>query len=155
MKTKTELIKNKKGASTFQGWSEAVIILLLFIFSVAIIVSSMNNKYGQNKDASFGTGLQDTANSTYASMAGYQNTMQIGIQNGTATFGSIFGLTLSTSYDILLASVRIFWALISGGWITAAVSLMHLPLVLGIMFQLLYLLSIGYILIKLLFRINP
>lgn len=149
------IINNKKGASTFQGWSEAVIILLLFIFAIAIVVSSMNSKYGQNKDASFGTGLQDAANSTFSSMSGYQNSMQVGIQNGTATFGSIFGLTLSTSYDILLFSVKTFWAIISGGWITAAVALMHLPIILGIMFQLIYLLSIGYILIKLLFRINP
>ena len=156
MKIKT-LMKDKKGVSTFQGWSEAAILLVLFMTAIIFIVASMNAKYNQNKDVSFDTvpGLQDVVNSTSSDLVDYQNSMQVGIQNGTATFGTIFGLTLSSSYDILLASVRVFWLIISGGWISSAVTLMHLPSFLGTMFQLVYLISVGFILIKLLFRVNP
>jgi len=154
MENKTIIKKmNKKGAS-FSGWSEAIVIGVLFIIAFGLIVTSFNDKYHQNQDSSFGMGLQDSATTTYNSMTEYQEQIQNATNTGTASFASVFGLTLSTSYDLLKTSMGLFWTFISGGWILKAVTLMKLPAILGTIFQLLFLLSIGYILLKILFRIK-
>ncbi len=146
--------KDKKGAS-FSGWSEAILVGILFILAIGIVVEGMNSKYGTSKDPSFGLDLQNNANQSLNDFKSYQESIQTATNTGQASFASVFGLTLSTSYDVIKTSMGVFWSFISGGWILKAVMMMQLPLVLGIVFQLIYLLSIGYILIKILFKINP
>lgn len=141
----------KRGYS-FAGWTEVILIGALMIVAIGLIVNGMNAKYGTNNDASFGLGLQDDANSTFDSFKNYQESYQSAVDSGEANFASVFGLTLSTSYDLIKTAVTLLWSVFSGSWITKAVVLMHLPVELGLVFQILYLLSIGYILLQVLFR---
>jgi hypothetical protein len=97
-------------------------------------------------------GWQQDANSTFSSFKNYQTNFANSVNTGTASFTSVFGLVLSTSYDIIFSTIKLIWLLISGGWITKAVALMKLPAELGLVFQLLYLIAVGYALLQLLFR---
>ena len=142
---------NRIGYS-FAGWTEIILVVTMIILGLGIWIGGMNSQYGQNNDASFGMGLQDDTNAIYSNMTAYQKTYESSVNTGTASFASVFGLTLSTSYDVILASVKLLWMVISGGWISKAVALMNLPSILGSIFQLMYLLSIGFILLQLLFR---
>jgi hypothetical protein len=153
-KIKYNLLKDKRGVS-MQGWSEALLLLIGFTLLIGIFVASMNSEYKQNKDPSFGIGINNNANKMLTNLTDYQNKMSEKFQTGTASFASVFGLTLSTSWEIVQFTFNLFSSLVTGGWILGAVSLMGLPLYLGTIFQLMYLIGLGYIVIKLLFRIKP
>lgn len=142
---------NKK-AYTFGGWTEIIALSVLFVVLLGIAVVGMNDKYDSSEDPSFGMGIQEDANSSLNNLVEYQEQFQNSVKSGSASFTSVFGLVLSTSYDIIITGMFLFWTFISGSWIFKAVAMMQLPLILGTVFQVLYLLSIGFILLRILFK---
>lgn len=147
-------ILQDKRAESFKGWTELMLISVAFVIILAGIVVELNGMYNQNQDPSFGMGLQADANSSLASFVGYQKSLQSTMNSSDVEFTSVFGIVLKSSYSLLLTTVQLFWTLISGTWIMKAVLLMKMPLILGTIFQLLYLIALGYLLMRVLFRIN-
>ena len=83
------------------------------------------------------------------------NTVEEGVQTGEADFSSSSGLTLSSMWTIMRATWTTIGTFITGGWIENVINLAQLPAILGKVLRILYLLSIGFILIKLLLKIKP
>jgi hypothetical protein len=142
---------NKKGVS-LSGFTEGIALVVLLLFAIAIIVIGMNTTYNDSKDPSFGMGLQNDATNVLNNLTNYQTNYQNAINNGQASFTAFGLLILSTGYDLLKISVTMAWSVISGTWITKAVALMSLPAQLGLVLQVLYLISIGLALLYVIFR---
>ena len=142
---------NKKGAS-LSGWTEVALFTTLFLLLFAGLVANFNVKYGENHDGSFGMG--GLANSTQNEVSGYQDTLQQSVSTGE-TDSSGLGISLSTTWNIISAGASIMWNFATGGWIEQAVGLARLPAIVGTILRILFVLSIGFIIIKLILKIKP
>lgn len=143
---------NKKGAS-LSGWSEAALGMILMLGALMIIVGFMNAKYNQNNDPTFGM----STNSTLDSFKDYQGTLQTGME-GEASTNSINGVSLVSSWGMIKTGLNIVFNFVTGGWINNAVGLLSLGEIgnnLALILRLLFILSIGFILIKILFKVKP
>jgi len=143
------MIKNKKGA-TLQNWVEGIIIAVLFVIVFGVVIADMNNLYG--KDHTIvgleTAGIQD-------SIEDYQESIEEKFSGGEATFLAQVGLTLKTSWDIISSTMALIWNFIAGGWIrTISTDYLKLPPVVGLIFQILYFISIGFIVLKILFKVK-
>ena len=147
---KTNLLKNKKG-STLQNWTEGIIIGMLFvvIFST-VVITEMNNTYNKTNEV---VGL-DTS-TVQSSINEYQSSMSDKIKGGEVSFLSAVGMTLSTSWDVIVSTLNLIWQFISGEWIhTIVIDYMHLPYAVALILQSLYFLSIGFIILRVLFKVK-
>lgn len=143
-------LKNKSGA-TFSGWTTIIILSVLFVILLVALTANMNALYNKNYDAGFGLPL----NETYENMVGLQNTFETATNEGQASFTSAVGLSVSTSYQIIKSVVYLLWGFFSGSWIEIViVDMIGLPAIVGVFVRLLYLLSVGFILLKILFRVR-
>jgi len=142
------LIKDKRGYS-LGGWSEGIIFAILLVSLLGIIIGGMNVKY--NKDYQIGLG----GNTTESAFVDYQSTLEREISGGEAVFDAQSGLTLKSSWGIIKSGITIIWDFFTGGWIeTIVIKMMNLPPIVAITFRLLYFLSIGYIILKILFKVK-
>jgi hypothetical protein len=142
---------NKKGAS-LSGWTEVALMAALFITLIILLFANMNVKYDENYDGSFGLG--NLANSTENSISGYQDTLQQSINTGESGTTSD-GISLSTTWNIIKAGINTMWTFSTGGWIEISGGLIGLPVIVGRILRILFILSIGFIIIKLILKIKP
>lgn len=136
--------------ASFTGWTEGILLSVLFVLALTSVIGGMNGLYGGNYDGSLGldsTGIQEDFNT-------YQTTLQTTTE-GQATFGSVDGLSLSTSWKLIKATGDIIWSFTTGGWTENVVSLMQLPSYFAIIFRMLWFISIGFIIITILFKVRP
>jgi|TARA_R100000750_G_scaffold36466_2_gene23516 hypothetical protein len=141
------MINNKKGYS-MGGWTEASLFSILIVALLVIIVGGLNNQYGgENK-----IGLAD--NKTQQAFIEYQDTLDTEIGGGEAEFSASQGLTLKSSWAILKSVFSILVGFISGGWISTIISYMKLPSIVAIIFRTLYFISLGFIILKILFKVK-
>jgi len=144
--------KNKRGASLF-SWTEIGVGVILIVACLVIIVGSMNQSYNKNYDGSFGI----ATNGTLEDFKGYQGTLQTGM-SGEATTNAINGVNVASSWGVIKAGLNMAFNIVTGNWINNAIGLLHLGtagdwLAMGL--RLLFIFSIGFILIKILFKISP
>lgn len=144
------LLTNKKGAS-LSGWTEAALLVVLLMLMAAIVVSELNLKYNQNNDPSFGIDTTGSLNN-YSS---YQASLIESVQTGEASTSSISGLSLSSTWDMIKAGISVTVGFVTGTWIEKSIALAHLPAAVGTIMRILYILSIGFIAIKLLLKVKP
>lgn len=141
---------NKKGA-TFGGWTEAIVLSAMFMILLGTVMVSMNGLYSQDHGSTFGLDSRGVIDS-YIQL---QSTVESGVDSGEADFDSSSGLQISTLWTLVKATWKITGSFITGGWIEQAALLAQLPPIVGEVLRLLYLLSIGFILIKLLLKLKP
>ena len=142
-------LKNKRGAS-LAGWTEGIILSLLIVGAFALVITDMNGLYSQDYQIGLGT---NTTSNEYVT---YQDTLQEQVLGGEAEFDASQGLTLKSSWGMLKSSVTIAWNFITGGWIeTIIIEYMGLPAILATSLRMLYFLSLGYIILKILFKVKP
>jgi len=144
---------NKKGAS-LSGFTEGAIgvLLILFIFGL-VIIPSMNYKYGKNFDGTLGI----TTNDTQKELENYQGTLQTGLE-GEASENALGGIWVLKSWGIIKAGITMVINFLTGGFIVNAISLLgfgQAGIYLGWAFRLLFIFALGFILIKILFKIKP
>lgn len=143
------MFMNKKGAS-LAGWTEGILLSLLIVSAFALVISDMNGLYSQGYQVGLGT---NTTSSEYIT---YQDTLEEQVMGGEAVFDASQGLTLKSSWGMLKGGITIAWNFITGGWIeTIVIVYMGLPAVVATTFRLLYFLSLGYIILKILFKVKP
>jgi hypothetical protein len=142
---------NKKGL-TFTGIVEIILIGVLFLLGFSLLIGGMNKQYNKNFDADMGLGLSDLANDTISSFSNLQNSFQDALGEGDANFFTASGLIVTTSYDMILKVFGVLGSFLSGSWISKAVYLMKLPSELGLILQIAYILGIGFIFLRLLFK---
>ena len=143
---------NKKGAS-LSGWIEGGLVIILLLTLIGLLVVNMNLDYGQTYDPTFGM----QSNTTQQQFVDYQNTIQQGMQ-GEATTSALTGISLGTTWSVAKAGLSIAFNVVTGQWIQNAVGLLNLGevgMALGLFLRLLFVLSIGLILLRLILKINP
>ena len=142
---------NKKGYS-LSGWTEVALFTTLMVLLVITLIANMNVTYDQNYDGTFG--LSDSIETTEGELSDYQETLQQNVRQGQAT-SSGDGISLTTTWSIITSGLNIMWTFLTGGFIEQIVGLMRLPSLVGRILRILYVLSIGFILIKLILKIKP
>jgi hypothetical protein len=136
--------------STFQTWVESIIVGVLIVIVFGIVVADFNNTYQQNNTIA---GLETAG--YQASINNFQSSLYNKTRGGEASFTSVVGLTLSTSWDIISSTSELIWGFISGQWIrTILVDYMKLPDIVGNMAQAIFFIAVGFIILKLLFKIK-
>lgn len=137
--------------ASFSGWTEAILLSMLFLFGFASVIGGMNEKYHESYDPSLGLSTTEVQ----AAFNTYQNTLQTTTNTGQASFESVNGLSLSTSWQLLKATGDLVWGVISGGWTEKLVYAIGLPAYVALIFRILWFISIGFILITILFKVRP
>lgn len=138
-----------KRAVSLSGWTEGILLVLLFVGIFAIVIAGLNSMYGQNNDIGLGT------NTTQEAYQAYQDTLDSQIRGGEAEFTSNDGLTLKSSWAIIKSGTTIIWGFFTAGWIESIVDYMNLPTAVAVTFRILFFLSLGYIILKILFKVKP
>jgi len=141
-------LRNKRGASTFEGWTEGVILsVLVVVLFGTIIIGGMNSLHDQNYQVEgLPTGDIET------SFQNYQESQSGKISGGDASFTSAVGLTLSTSWDIVTGILAMIMTFVTGGWVETLVSYMHLPSEVGYLLRGLWITALGFIILRILFN---
>lgn len=142
---------NKKGG-TFSAWIELIIMAILFVGSIAIIGSSMNNYYGKNYDLTYGLQTNETQNAIVSLQEDVVNSTSSG-QSSMTDFGIY---KLATLPHIMLVATSLLWDFVSGSFINTLVGMMSLGeyanLVI-VLIKILYWLAIAFILLKLILKV--
>lgn len=142
-----EKILNKKGV-TLGTWIGAIVLSAAFIVMLGVVLTSMNNDYSQNYDPSAGLGKE--GQDVIDNFEELESTIDTNLQEGDVSFLESIGLSLSTSWVILKVTWSTIGTFLTGGWIESASEMAHIPSVFGGVLRMLFVLSIGFILIKLL-----
>ena len=142
--------KNRRGVS-LSGWTEVGLFTILFIVILTTITIEMNMIYDKNNDGSFGLATSESQ----AQYQQFQEDLQNSVRTGEAQANALTGVSLTSSWAMAKTGAEISWSIVSGAWIRTITGLIGLPSIVGIIFQMLYVISIGFIIIKLLFKVNP
>ena len=130
------------------GWIEGILFTLLIVILLGVSFGAMNEKYNETYELE-GLATQETLDSLIT----YQDTLDGELKAGEAGFNDD-GISLSSSWSILSSIRTIVWSFLTGGWITTLVFYMGLPMIVAVIFRVLYFLSLGFIILKILFKIN-
>jgi hypothetical protein len=140
--------------ASLTSWAETGVSVILFLLVLAIIVTNMNVLYNQNNDPNFGmTGVSKN----FGNWSSYQSTIKTGME-GEATTSAFTGVSLGTAWDMLKGGLNIAFSFVTGGWIEWGVNLLQLGeagTYLAYALRLLFVLSLGFILLRLILKINP
>jgi hypothetical protein len=143
---------NKKGYS-LGAWLEAGIGIVLLLTIVALLIANMNSNYGQSYDPTFGI----QSNTTQQQFIDYQSTIDKGMQ-GEATTSALTGISLGTTWSMTKAALGIAFGVVTGQWIQNAVGLLNFGeagIALGLTLRLIFVVSLGLILLRLVLKVNP
>lgn len=132
--------------ASMTGWTEGILLSLLFVIILAGIIVNLNTMYGKNFQLGLGT------NTSQQQLKDYEKTMSEEISGGEVEFTSGEGLTLKSSWAVIKAGLGIIWNFITGGWIETICMYMQLPTAVSVIFRILYFLSLGFIILRLLFK---
>jgi len=143
---------NKKGSS-LSGWTEIAIGVIIFLGILAIVIVRMNSLYSETYNPTFNIVTNETLNS----LKGYQGTLESGVAGETAV-NIDTGISLSTLGNIIISAVTIMWGVVTGSWIENIIGLLHFGqagtlLALGL--RILFVFSIGFIIIRLILKVKP
>jgi len=147
MKLNKIIPKNKKG-STFEGWTEGIIFsTLIVILFATIILPGMNTKHNQSYQIE---GLNTTG--VINNFNTYQTNQQDKLTNADPSFLSAVGLTISTSWDILVGVLTMVMFFVTGGWIETIFSYLLVPAIVGQIIRGLFVLALGFIMLRVLLK---
>jgi len=138
-------------ANTFEGWTQIMVFSMLFVVVLAtIVIPQMNDLHG-GSNSIVGLGTDNLENSFQDSQKNIENK----INSGDAGIFTVIGLTLSTSWDIIASFFNMFIGFVGGTWInTIIVSYLGFPSQLAWVFRGLFIISLGFIIVRLLFKTN-
>ena len=142
--------RNKKGAGTFEGWTEGVVFSIMFVIILGVVVmGGMNSIHTENVSIQgFETGDIEQ------NFENYQISQSDKLQKAEATFIGAVGLTLSTSWDIITGILTMVMSFITGGWVASIVSSIGLPSQVAWLLRGLWIVSLGFIVLSILFNKN-
>jgi len=143
-------IKNNKGA-TLMIWIELMLFLILFLTVMGLIGADLNSDYGTSNDLTLGLNLSKQQSDLYS----YKNDIINDTTQGQSSMTDFGILKLLTVPKILLNVATIAWSFVNGSFIFHLVNAMNLGIYgyyLAITFQVLYVIGIGFIIIKLVLR---
>jgi len=142
---------NKKG-TTLLLWIEIVILIGFFLGVMAIIGSDMNAKYEKNYDLTIGLNLTEQI----SDLAVYKSDIINDTSGGQTSMTDYGILKLLTTPKILLQAAGIIWDVVNGSFIYSIISSAGLGAYgfpLAVALQILFVVSIGFIILRLVLRI--
>jgi len=145
------MIMNKKGYS-LGGWTETALFVTLFMVLIGLLIVNLNVKLGEDYDKTFGS--PDRLSGVEKNLNDYQDTLQRNVKEGEASSTGL-GISLTTTWSIITSGAGIMWSFISGGLIEDLTGMVGFPLIVGRILRILFVLSIGFIVLKLVLRIKP
>jgi hypothetical protein len=136
---------------SIQGWTEGIILSLVFVAVLTLVVGNFNLMYGKSYSLPF----SDNSGSEQL-FINYQDTAQSQIKGGEAQFDAQQGITLKSSWGLAKDAVTITWNFLSGGWIEQTVSAWNIgeagtALARGL--RIIYFLSLVFALLYALFKV--
>lgn len=141
-----------KGAYSLSGWAETALFVSLFMLLIGMLIVNMNVALDQDFDSTFGN--PDRLSGVRGDLVAYQDTLKQAVEEGEAT-SSGTGIGWTKAWSIITSGTRIMWSFLTGGFIEDMVGLVGLPFMVGRILRILFVLSIGFILLKLVLRIKP
>lgn len=143
---------DKKGTS-MGNYNEAILFIVAIIGIFLLINGEMASIYGTKGDASYGFATEGIQERFQNLSESFQNQTRSGI-----SIANVFGLSIDTLWTMVQSMMTVVWAVISGNWIFNAVNLLQIGgagvIIAGIL-QLLVILSIGYIIIRIITKVEP
>jgi len=138
---------NKK-AGTMEGWMYGLMLAMIFviIFSV-VVLPSMNTEHSGNYQVE-GLPTDDLEES----LQSVSSSMNEKIAEGDVSFLGALGMTLSTSWDMVVGVFKAVAIFLTGGWIMTICTMMRLPDMLAFLLIGIYNLAIGFILLRIIFK---
>lgn len=144
---------NKKGYS-LAGFAEIALFTVLILSIVVLITVDMNIKYGKSYDGSFGM----VTNTTLSNYQDYQESLQSSIKTGEQQQNTITGVQITSTWSMIKLGIETTFNFVTGNWIAQIVGLLKLGAVgdiLTLVFRILFMVSIGFIGIRLLMKVSP
>jgi len=134
--------------STFEGWTQIMVFSMVFVVILSvIIIPKMNTLHSGNNNI---VGLDtDSLESDFQSA---QQTVDNKLKGGKVSFLGSVGLVIETSGDILISFLSMFLSFVAGSWILTIVGYIGLPYQIGWMLRGLYIIVLGIILLRILFK---
>jgi hypothetical protein len=133
------------------GWTEAIILSLVFVTILGLVVANFNALYNKTYTLPF------TDNSGAKQLfVNYHDTAKTQIEGGEAQFDAQQGITLKSSWGLAKDAVSISWAFLSGGWIEQTVAAWNLGeagTTLAVGLRIIYFLSLVFALLFALFKV--
>jgi hypothetical protein len=145
------LFKDKKGFS-LSGYVEVALMTTLFMLLFIGLIAEFNVKIGKTYDGTFG--LSSSLASTQSDLEGYQATLEKSVKEGQSSSTGL-GISLSTTWGIISSGATIMWNFLTGGFIETIGGMLRLPTAVSQILRVLFVLSIGFIILKLVLRIKP
>ncbi len=146
------VLMNKKGL-TISGVTEAVVLALICIVCFTGILVDLDYHYAKNH-----AGSLDLPNATIEQLQQATGTLKNTTESGEAST-TASGLSLSSSWALVLAIWSIIWRVVAGGWITAlVVGAMHATAgayLIGYAIQAMYLFGLVLAVVRIFFRVRP
>ena len=139
--------------ASLQGWSEGILLSLLFAFVITGVVVEMNGLY----DKEYTVPFSDDSNSQTLFIE-YQDNSKTQIDGGEVLLDASQGITLKSSWGLIKDVVSIMWRFLNGGWIENTISYMY-PLgifgsALAVTLRVLWVISIVFSILYLLFKVT-
>lgn len=134
--------------TNFSHWIEGIALIVLFSILITGVVGNFNYLYGKSNDVGLGM------NSTKNSLIDMQDTSQEKVTEGDTSFNSMWGLNLFSSWALIKQIAGVVWSFITGGFVeNIATNMMGLPAEVGLIFRILYFMSIILFILYILFKI--
>ena len=140
-----------KNAGTMEGWITGLFIAMLFVIVFStVILPGMNTTHSGDYAVE---GLPTSG--LESSFQSYQSGMNEKISSGDVSFLGSLGMTLSTSWDILISSVSTVATFLTGGWIMTICGMIPgLPSIVSFVLIGLYNIAIGFIILRIIFKVR-
>lgn len=135
---------------SFQFWVEVLMISMLTVFLFTIIGTEMNQIHGLNE--SWGLGLND---STSYFIRLEQKANDTVARSSVESGGTNTGFSWLGAWGILQETYGVLASIVTGGWISNLVAYAQLPVQVGIIIRVLYLITIAFLLIKVILGRTP
>ena len=140
-------LMNRK-AYSFSGWMEAIIFSVLIVLMIGVVFNGLNEIHGNSYDLGLGT------SSVITSITNLQSQLQTKTTTGKVSFLTVVGMTLSSSWDIIISIITVIWNFLTGSWVETITGYMRFPPIVGLLFRAMYFISIGFVILKILFKVR-
>lgn len=107
--------------SSMSLWGETIMVVLLFISVGTMVIAGMNVMYGKN----YNLGFTDSSSSNQA-FIDYQDNAIGNLKGGETNFNTVGGLSLKTSWNIIIDFLDIVWNFLTGTFFINLASALNL-----------------------------